>query len=334
MKKIILALVLLLAPNLSWAQCNGSFPPNTYCGNNSGTNSPPFPISGSTSVYAPSLTASGDIAYWISSVAPDLGDSNTITINMSQATVNNRLNLTGAPSVQALHLNQAFTYTSTQYATPIFLIVNPSGTTSSSAPFMYEIGNSADNLNSSVGYSIGYSQDALGNFAVGDRDAFEGNIYVTATTSNPNTAFYTPLGGLFVGEAPDSGSGVGGNTVAELLTGATGYNNLEAIEPDVLIQAGASAFSKVGIENVLLATDRTQGSIIDAGTLDEAGDTGTPGWKILHQLGSPYAYWPCGGSAGSPSTCWLNGTAPPLSTQEYTAAGFFDYSHIICSVDY
>lgn len=44
MKKLLVALVLLLFPALAQAQCNGVFPNNTACGNVTGSNNPPRPI--------------------------------------------------------------------------------------------------------------------------------------------------------------------------------------------------------------------------------------------------------------------------------------------------
>jgi len=44
MKKLILILALLFLPSLVAAQCNGVFPANTYCGNNTGSPGVPTPI--------------------------------------------------------------------------------------------------------------------------------------------------------------------------------------------------------------------------------------------------------------------------------------------------
>ncbi len=45
MRKLLLILVILFLPSLSWAQCNGLFPPSTVCGNSSLlNNAPPGPI--------------------------------------------------------------------------------------------------------------------------------------------------------------------------------------------------------------------------------------------------------------------------------------------------
>ena len=41
MKRLILALALLLAPSVAFAQCNGVFPAGSVCGNNKGIAAPP-----------------------------------------------------------------------------------------------------------------------------------------------------------------------------------------------------------------------------------------------------------------------------------------------------
>ena len=43
MKKLLLALALLFAPSVAWAQCNGTFPNNTVCGNVTGSSNLPRP---------------------------------------------------------------------------------------------------------------------------------------------------------------------------------------------------------------------------------------------------------------------------------------------------
>lgn len=45
MKRILLALALLLFPSLCWAQCNGVFPNATVCGNATGSSNTPRPTS-------------------------------------------------------------------------------------------------------------------------------------------------------------------------------------------------------------------------------------------------------------------------------------------------
>lgn len=45
MKHLILALAFIFAPSIASAQCNGVFPPNTFCGNTTGTTNPPGAMS-------------------------------------------------------------------------------------------------------------------------------------------------------------------------------------------------------------------------------------------------------------------------------------------------
>jgi hypothetical protein len=53
MRKLLLALALLLTPSLAIAQCNGVFPVGTYCGNNSGVPAVPSPVPAPGSLSVP-----------------------------------------------------------------------------------------------------------------------------------------------------------------------------------------------------------------------------------------------------------------------------------------
>lgn len=75
MRKLILALALLLAPTGAWAQCTGVFPPNTLCGNLGATPAPPAAFTATTSIFGPTTTTSPDIPYWKTNTGTQLGDS-------------------------------------------------------------------------------------------------------------------------------------------------------------------------------------------------------------------------------------------------------------------
>lgn len=62
MKKLLLALALLLLPSAAWAQCNGVFPNNTVCGNVTGANNTPRPTSPSAFLGAAGGT-NGQVQY-------------------------------------------------------------------------------------------------------------------------------------------------------------------------------------------------------------------------------------------------------------------------------
>src|SRR5277367_6153136 len=75
MRKLLLALVLCLAPCSAWAQCTGVFNSGTICGNLGSVAAPPSMWSVSTSVFGPTTTVSGDLASWIGTTGQQLGDS-------------------------------------------------------------------------------------------------------------------------------------------------------------------------------------------------------------------------------------------------------------------
>jgi hypothetical protein len=64
MKKLLLALAILFAPSVAFAQCSGVFPANTFCGNNTGAARPPFAIPASSGITGPGISVVGDLALW------------------------------------------------------------------------------------------------------------------------------------------------------------------------------------------------------------------------------------------------------------------------------
>jgi hypothetical protein len=74
MKRLLLALALLLAPSLAFAQCTGVFPPNTLCGNTSASPKVPGAVSASTNITGPGVSVVGDLALWNNLTGSSLKD--------------------------------------------------------------------------------------------------------------------------------------------------------------------------------------------------------------------------------------------------------------------
>ena len=75
MKKLLLALALLLAPSAAFGQCTGVFPANTICGNLTGSPAPPRAVSFSSSgVVGPATTVVGHFATWDNTTGNLLAD--------------------------------------------------------------------------------------------------------------------------------------------------------------------------------------------------------------------------------------------------------------------
>lgn len=74
MKKLLLAAFLAFVPASAWAQCSGVFPPNTLCGNLSGTAAPPKPFVASTTIVGPGSSVVGHFATWANTFGTLLAD--------------------------------------------------------------------------------------------------------------------------------------------------------------------------------------------------------------------------------------------------------------------
>lgn len=90
MKKLALALLLVLAPTVAHATCTGVFQPNTICGNNSASPKPPFEISASGNITGPGTSVVGDLALWNNLTGSSLKDQAPGAL-----TLTNDTNITG-----------------------------------------------------------------------------------------------------------------------------------------------------------------------------------------------------------------------------------------------
>ena len=75
MKKLLLALALVLAPSLAWAQCAGVFPANTVCGNTSASPNVPSAVPFGGTIIGPGTTVVGDFATWGNTFGTQLTDT-------------------------------------------------------------------------------------------------------------------------------------------------------------------------------------------------------------------------------------------------------------------
>lgn len=81
MRKLLLALALVLVPTLADAQCTGVFPANTLCGNLSGTAQPPRAFSAGGTVIGPGVSLLNGLATWGNTSGTLLQNGSTIPGN-------------------------------------------------------------------------------------------------------------------------------------------------------------------------------------------------------------------------------------------------------------
>lgn len=115
MKKLLLALALLLAPSTAFAQCNGIFPNGTFCGNLSGASAPGGPIALNTgSIVGPGSTTIGDIVTWNNTLGTLTADSGILATSLAPLA---SPTFTGIPAAPTAALNT----NTTQLATTAFV---------------------------------------------------------------------------------------------------------------------------------------------------------------------------------------------------------------------
>lgn len=74
MKKIILAIALVFAPSLAWAQCAGVFPAHTVCGNTSASANVPTAVPFGGTIIGPGSSVVGQFATWGDTAGSVLAD--------------------------------------------------------------------------------------------------------------------------------------------------------------------------------------------------------------------------------------------------------------------
>ena len=75
MKKLLLALALVLAPSLAFGQCAGVFPAHTVCGNTSSSPNVPTALPFGGTIIGPGTTVVGDLATWGDTAGTTLADT-------------------------------------------------------------------------------------------------------------------------------------------------------------------------------------------------------------------------------------------------------------------
>lgn len=112
MNKLLLALALALAPTLAFGACNGVFPPNTICGNNTGANGIPNPVAPSSFTNVAGGT-NGQIQYNNSGALGGFTASGDATINTTTGAVN--VTKSGGVAFGSLAFESVVTYAQLPY---------------------------------------------------------------------------------------------------------------------------------------------------------------------------------------------------------------------------
>jgi hypothetical protein len=125
MKRILIALVLLLLPSVAFAQCNGIFNPSNVCGTTSAGPGVPGPLPLSSFALAPG-GSSGNVQTNNGSggLAGITNTQLTALINPFSSIASGAVPASGGSSTQ-LFLNQAGTFTAPVIPSPILPLMAP-----------------------------------------------------------------------------------------------------------------------------------------------------------------------------------------------------------------
>jgi hypothetical protein len=277
----IVTVALFLGGISAWAQSVPSTPP----------------AAGGTPIGASGPYTAGDVAC-IGSTDP----SGKTVQDCSGIVVSNlKSNLNINPS------NIVYSGTSNSSNDPFFLTETVSGTCSP-APCSLNRMNITATLDASAGSATGLTINMGAGTASfkGNAAGFTASFNLTSTSGNTAGQSYSAITGLDTASASDNGTGLTAitsagqfqafNFIATALNGATNLYQVTAGELDVNMRTGSSAYSKVGMAIVELATDAVQGAVEDTALLI-ANSTGAVGWKNAILFGSDHGAWPFASTA-------------------------------------
>lgn len=129
-----------------------------------------------------------------------------------------------------------------------------------------------------------YQLNTGGNSATGNREAFQSDMTVYATTGN-NGGQYTGVNGNFYGTVNDlNGIGYGGNFSAQLSNNASTWAGIVGEEINVGIQTGSSAQYQTGLQIVQLGNDTVAGSQGKDTALTIGMQAGSVGWDYGYAI--------------------------------------------------
>jgi hypothetical protein len=159
MKRLTIALALLLVPSFAWAQCTGVFPNNYVCGNVTGSSKPPRGIpfasapSGALAVGTTTVTG-GTSTYLLYNNAGVLGNETLASLLVSPPPIGGTTPNTGAFTTLniggALYSNSLFTVNGSSY----YNVTNPTMSTAD-VTFSTSVKNVAVNTTITTGGTLG-----------------------------------------------------------------------------------------------------------------------------------------------------------------------------------
>jgi len=253
-----------------------------------------------------------------------------LEINVGSFTPNSTL---PTPSSLGLYITESVTGTCTASAINCFynyLLINSDSLVVGSG--------SSGTFVSGVGWY--FNHNIGGASMTGNRITADFNLLMNATTGN--TALGASYGAVTISGkalANDNGTGTGAgtsrgqmeslNVVAELITAATNWNALQAVEIDVKVDGSSSVYEKVGLQIVQLANDATQGATYDT-AIGIANQVSAVGWNTGILFGGLQGHWPfasgataikCDGSCGTLATV-LDFSSATISSNFLSGPGF------------
>lgn len=240
MKKLLLALALLLAPSAAWAQCTGVFPANTLCGNLTGSPRPPGAFSSAGGTFGPGSTTIGDVTTWGNVGGTLLADTGFLNVNPSTGTfsitpaagsLGQGLNVSQVGTTGTLGANFNWNYILVQND-----LLNITLGTAASIGLHVDV---AFGGASPKGSRWGIFGQTLGNSASTSTGGDSIGVVGYGTATQPNGGTNTGAGA--------AGTLYGGTFAGLAASGAINYNVVSGSEFDANVYTGATAKNRWGV---------------------------------------------------------------------------------------
>jgi hypothetical protein len=260
MRKLLATIALSLLSSSAWAQCTGVFPPNTLCGNLSGSPAPPAAFTSAGTVVGPGASTVGHIATWLNNVGSQLNDTASIITNQTLSLTN--ATASTSPTTGALLVTGGVGVSANLFTAGSQTVAEPSG-----SQFGHGVRLTGD---SQLRGTLSLDANDVGYLAFGTGNNTTNNVFIFNDVVGTNR--FIGIGGRTAAPASGSTSTFGGLNVygtADVLPNPTNFVRAVITAGGLTQQVGGNvASTSMGITQapVFNANNGNPGSAINLST--------------------------------------------------------------------